>query len=154
MHINDLLYCSDEQFLMNCYQILLGRAPDEEGFAHHLSKLRLGRPRSYVIRGIMRSREGRMRNMKVVGLSTALFWSYVRQLPGLKQIAAHLEWAGSSSGLLARTRAVEDLLTRLLERAENDQGEVQKVYRPVSHDQVSLDTLPPRAKEIFHELVG
>lgn len=154
MRISDFFHCDDEQFLENCYQFILGRDPDENGFAHHLNRLQNGLPRPYLIFGMTRSREGRRRNVKIAGLWTALFWAYVNRLPLLRDVAAHIAWAQTSDGVLSRVRAMEYTLGQMLDQAEKDYALVPSRYINLKHDEVNLQNLSPRAKEIFHELVG
>lgn len=47
--VHFLLECSNEEFLVSTYQLLLGRAPDKIGVTHYAHRLQTGIPRSVII---------------------------------------------------------------------------------------------------------
>ena len=155
MHLNDLLHCDDEQFLANCYHFILGREPDGDGFADHITALRNGRSRIKVVRGFVRSREGRIRGEKVVGLRAALFWRYILKIRWIEAIWRSCFWAGDSGFFLRRVRALEQvagMLVYLASQEEADEEISQRRGPRVSGDAAKY--LSPRALEIFEELRG
>lgn len=62
----DLLHGSDEDVVVNLYLGILGRWPDEPGFAHHLDFI-AGRPerRAEALARILASEEARLRGVKL-----------------------------------------------------------------------------------------
>lgn len=155
MHLNDLLHCNDEQFVVNCYHFILGREPDGDGFADHITALRSGRSRLKVVRGFVRSREGRTRGEKVVGLRAALFWRYIPKVRWIEAIWRACSWAGDSDFLLRRVRVLEEVAGTLLYLASQEEAEDELNRRRgprVSGD--AARSLSPRALEIFEELRG
>ncbi|MEI6159136.1 MAG: DUF4214 domain-containing protein [Roseococcus sp.] len=65
--ISELLYGADEDFLVNLYLAILGRWPDDAGFAHH-RKIIEGRAerRLEVVEAFLESEEGRQRRSSVI----------------------------------------------------------------------------------------
>lgn len=155
MHFNDLQQCSDEQFVLNCYHLILGREPDGDGFAYHLTALRSGRPRVRVARGFLRSREGRIRGEKIEGLRAATFWRRVSKVSLIAVMRRRLFSVGESSSYLRRIRTLEDASRLLLYLVAEEQakGAIGRNRSSVSKDEAAK-SLSPRALEIFEELRG
>ena len=62
----------DEAFIERAYWTLLGRAPDSDGGAHYLNRLRNGVSKLTILLRLRESEEGRERDPKIAGLDKAL----------------------------------------------------------------------------------
>lgn len=82
--LHEFLDLHDADFVRCAYVGLLGRAPDEDGFHHHLSNLRGGvRTKIEVLGRIRYSREGRTRRVRVSGLLLPFLVSSLYRVPVL-----------------------------------------------------------------------
>ena len=68
----ELLACHDQQFVVNAYQTLLGRAPDSEGLGYYLGRLRTGFSKIQILAQLRLSNEGKKYTANVQGLDTAI----------------------------------------------------------------------------------
>ena len=62
----------DKAFIERAYWTLLGRAPDQDGGTHYLSRLRHGVSKLTILLRLRESAEGRERDPKIKGLDKAL----------------------------------------------------------------------------------
>lgn len=68
-HISDFLRYDGKEFVINAYRVILGRAPDSEGFNNYLTNLMQGKmTKSQIIETLRYSPEGRARGVPVRGL--------------------------------------------------------------------------------------
>jgi 2-polyprenyl-3-methyl-5-hydroxy-6-metoxy-1,4-benzoquinol methylase len=89
--LKELLDFHDRTFVINVYRAMLKRDPDPDGFDHYLDMLRSGTMHKVRILASFRdSAEGRKQNVKVRGLSWAVFTLKVKNLPLLGETAAYL----------------------------------------------------------------
>lgn len=153
MQLNDLYECGSEQFVRNCYHLILGREPDEEGFTHHVNMLRAGRSRLRIVRGMMRSSEGRRRGVRIAGLRGALIWDWLMRKSHIGPWLDRLAWARTSDETLIRIWSLEERCRKLVEMAADDAIASAGQGR---HSQVkgsdASSWLSPRGQEIFDEL--
>jgi len=83
-HINDLLPFHDQTFVRNAYEAILKRDPDDAGFVQYLEKLRSGQVSKVDILASLRfSREGRLKNVKIDGLTVPRFLRRLYRVPFL-----------------------------------------------------------------------
>ncbi|WP_293034408.1 FkbM family methyltransferase [Paraburkholderia sp.] len=112
-HVDQILELHDTEFLDAVYQILLGRAPDEEGGRYYLGRLRAGYGKATVIMQIGRSDEARAHNSNLRGL---------RKLIKEQREANHWFW-----GIFSRGRRLETQVNRL----EYELGQVARQLRNI-----------------------
>lgn len=87
--ISDFLAFHDHDFIINAYQVILGRSPDSDGYHHYLNQLRQGRLTKIEILGRLRfSAEGRSRRVKIHGLLLPLVFQTSFRLPAIGHILA------------------------------------------------------------------
>ncbi|AYJ87116.1 DUF4214 domain-containing protein [Sphingomonas paeninsulae] len=153
MHLNDLYECGNERFVLNCYHLILGREPDEEGFLHHLSMLQQGRSRLRIVRGMMRSSEARRRGARFAGLRGALVWDWVIRRSYIGPWLNRIAWARTSNETLTRIWSLEEGCRKLVQMAADDAAarEQQGQHSKVKSSEASAG-LSPRGLEIFNEL--
>lgn len=70
--LSKLLTWNDLDFVRCAYVTVLGRVPDPEGEAYYLHRLRCGHSKLEILRQLRRSREGRIREIEIVGFDRAL----------------------------------------------------------------------------------
>ena len=70
--LSELCSYWDEAFIERAYWTLLGRAPDPDGGAHYLNRLRNGVSKLTILLRLRESKEGRERDPKIKGLDKAL----------------------------------------------------------------------------------
>jgi O-antigen biosynthesis protein len=71
-NVSELLALDDESFVCAAYQVLLGRAPDQDGMRHYLQSLSENVSRIELLRQIRFSPEGISRTNDVIGLDSVL----------------------------------------------------------------------------------
>lgn len=153
MRLADLYECGSEQFVLNCYHLILGREPDEEGFLHHLNMLRAGRSRLRIVRGITRSSEARRRGARVAGLRGALLWDWAMRRSYIGPWLGRLAWARGSDETLIRIWGLEDRCRKLVQMAADDAAASQQRRRQSQVESTDASpALSPRGLEIFEEL--
>lgn len=79
--LKNLLALHDRAFVTAAYHAVLGRAPDAEGQAYHLDRLRAGVPKLTLLGQMRRSREGRAFTPAVTGLDAAIRRHWRANLP-------------------------------------------------------------------------
>lgn len=88
-HLRELLRYNDREFVRTAYRVTLGREPDEEGMAHHLSSLRLGRVnKTDVVESLRHSPEGEARGATIKGLKPRA----VRRLRHVPYLGYVIRW--------------------------------------------------------------
>lgn len=104
--VGELLYGSDEDFLVNLYLATLGRWPDDAGLAHHRAII-LGRPerRAELIQLFRESEEGRQHGLAIepehgpVAVEQALSAQLRLRTLALRQAIEELRGAPALNGL-------------------------------------------------------
>jgi hypothetical protein len=132
------------EFVVTCYHVLLGRAPDPEGLRHYVGLLMAGAPRLQIIDSLCRSREGRSRRAIVAGLQGARRAYHLSRWPGLGRLLRPLLLAWYPVGVVydagtSQTPSLGDLL------ALRDERLVQQAYKTLLHR-------PPDAPGLAHYL--
>ncbi|MCP4598626.1 methyltransferase domain-containing protein [Neptuniibacter sp.] len=96
-HINEFLWIeSDEDFVRQAYQHLLGREPDSEGFEAYLNELKVGEFRVNVLHLLAASEEAKTRGVHLRGFRrcSTLYRSLVAKTGGLgRKISGFAKWA-------------------------------------------------------------
>ncbi len=155
MQLNALFECTDEQFVLNCYHLILGREPDEEGYLHHINMLQRGRSRLRVVRGMARSSEARRLGVRVTGLRRAIIWQWLIDHSYAGRWLSRTGWARRSDETLKRIWSLEARCSELVQIAANEAALREQRLR---HSQVEANEaaswLSPRGIEIFNELRG
>jgi regulator of replication initiation timing len=85
-----LLALHDRAFVVAAYQALLGRAPDPEGEAYYLARLRAGTHKLVILRQLRQSPEGRAFIPGVAGLDRAIKRHRLANLPVVGMLIAPL----------------------------------------------------------------
>lgn len=81
-----LMQYHDRQFVELAYQLILGRAADEAGLAHHLESLRSGENRQEVAFRIVNSEEGHDRDIDPELFKGYRRWRRIERIPILGTI--------------------------------------------------------------------
>jgi len=80
--IEDFVKYHDGDFVRFAYRTILGREPDEEGLNHYLRKLRSGEyTKTDIIVRLRYSKEGRKRNVKILGLRKRAIYAFLSGMP-------------------------------------------------------------------------
>lgn len=93
--LDELLAYDDEHFINNAYKVLLGRAPDPEGHAYYLARLRIGISKPEILAQLIKGHEGRSRRVKVFGLNKAVRHQKWKKIPVLGRLLLALASKGS-----------------------------------------------------------
>ncbi|MEJ2420833.1 MAG: methyltransferase domain-containing protein [Acidobacteriota bacterium] len=87
--LHDLARFHDERFITACFQAILNRPPDTEGFHYYLGSLREGRlSKTEIVARLRYSKEGRRLKKKIHGLTIRIPLLAVLRIPVLGQLAA------------------------------------------------------------------
>lgn len=100
-----LLAAHDREFIRTAYQAVLGRAPDPEGEAYYLARLRAGTHKLAILKQLRRSPEGRAFIPGVAGLDRAIRRHVWATLPILGALL-RLLWGEEGSGATHRALRV------------------------------------------------
>lgn len=124
-NIKNLLSLFDIEFVNSAYHTVLGRAPDVEGAAYYLARLREGAPKLEILKQLRRSSEGRMAP-PVPGLDSEITRHRLANLPLVgalfRLLMPSYETGGRGRQLriitneVARMRAEQGALTSILLR--------------------------------------
>ncbi|MCL1634638.1 methyltransferase domain-containing protein [Luteimonas sp. SX5] len=139
----DLLAFSDADFVVTAYRVVLFRSPDEEGFRHFLSQLRLGNLSKVEVLGALRwSAEGRARGVHIDGLLAPYV---MRQWRRKRVIGPLIGWLHA----FARLGSLPDRLAG----AESAQArELQQLGRQLNHMGAQLDKRLAAIEPSFAEM--
>lgn len=111
--VPQLLARHDADFVRTAYQALLGRAPDEEGHAYYLQRLRAGVHKLDLLKQLRRSPEGRNFIPGVAGLDRAIKRHRMANLPLVGAIIRLLTGAEGNSAVDRQIRAMRNELDAL-----------------------------------------
>ncbi|ADY73948.1 Methyltransferase type 11 [Desulfurobacterium thermolithotrophum DSM 11699] len=80
--IEDFVKYHDVEFVRFAYRTILGREPDKDGLNHYLRKLRNGEyTKTDIIVRLRYSKEGRKRNVKILGLKKRALYAFLSGIP-------------------------------------------------------------------------
>lgn len=108
-----LLTPHDAEFIRAAYEAVLGRAPDPEGGAYYLGRLRAGTHKLEILKQLRRSPEGREFIPGVAGLDRAIRRHRRANLPVLGRIIRLLTGAEGNSATQRQLREIANDIGRL-----------------------------------------
>jgi FkbM family methyltransferase len=108
-----LLAPHDAEFIWTAYEAVLGRAPDPEGSAYYLNRLRSGVHKLEILKQLSRSSEGREFIPGVAGLDRAIKRHRLATLPVIGWLVRRLTGAEGNSATHRRLRILANDLGRL-----------------------------------------
>lgn len=108
-----LLAPHDKQFIHTAYQSVLGRAPDAEGEAYYLARLRAGVHKLAILKQLRRSPEGRTFVPSVAGLDRAIKRHRWATMPFVGSLVRLLTGAEGNSATHRHLRILANELGRL-----------------------------------------
>lgn len=108
-----LLAPHDEDFIWAAYQALLGRAPDPEGAAYYLTRLRAGTHKLTILKQLRRSPEGREFIPGVAGLDRAIRRHRRANLPLVGPFIRLMTGEPGNSATHRQLRVIENEIGRL-----------------------------------------
>lgn len=111
--VTRLLAPHDIDFIWVAYQALLGRAPDQEGAAYYLARLRAGTHKLAILKQLRRSPEGQKFIPGVAGLDRAIRRHQRANLPLLGLVIRLMTGADGNSATHRRLRVIENEIGRL-----------------------------------------
>jgi predicted nuclease with TOPRIM domain len=106
-----LLARQDRHFVRTAYQALLGRAPDPEGEAYYLARLRAGEHKLVILKQLRQSEEGRAFVPGVAGLDRAIKRHSLANLPLIGAVLAPLIGAERDTRMAVALRKIENNLS-------------------------------------------
>jgi hypothetical protein len=108
-----LLAPHDREFIRTAYEAVLGRAPDQEGAAYYLTRLRAGTHKLAILKQLRRSPEGRTFIPGVAGLDRAIKRHVWATLPVLGALLSVLWGAEGNSATHRALRMLANDMGRL-----------------------------------------
>lgn len=171
--LDELLAHHDQKFVECAYQTLLGRAPDPEGFGYYLGRIRSGFSKSRIISQLAQSREGKLHNSDLVGLSDLVrlnklalnpyFGWYYRALYGIdserplerKLRALENQVYVSTEALGQRFNKIDSAISRISQLLVKQQAQGSSMENVPNLNSISapeLERLSPRATKVFVEM--
>jgi FkbM family methyltransferase len=118
--LDDLLARNDRDFVGSAYLTILGRAPDPDGYAYYLGRLRSGISKSQILAQLRKSPEGAGRSLSIGGLDEHITNHSRGRIPVVGRVYRWI-FDGEGDGLVERRlRLIENQLAVL--RDENDAG--------------------------------
>lgn len=153
-----LLAPHDADFIRSAYEAVLGRAPDQEGGAYYLSRLRGGAHKLEILKQLRRSDEGRRFIPGVAGLDRAIKRHRRANLPivgAVFRLATGAESNGATHRQLrmlgnemARVRAEQLCLTvlmqQLAERTQTMSHQISSIPAQSSPQPTVSERMPPK----------
>lgn len=108
----------DEEFLVEVYKMLLGRAPDPSGLAAYMPLIRSGETRYLVLDAISRSPEAGAIGVRVFGMKPYRRMRSLRRIPVIGRLvdAAVLLW--NAREIMRDLRALENHIYRVSKTSE------------------------------------
>jgi hypothetical protein len=165
--VTELLALHDQRFVDCAYETLLDRAPDPEGLAYYLGRLRSGLPKVGVLKQLRRSEEGKAQASKLPGLAEAIRRDIRGRQPLVGWLFRLIDGTESNHPTERKLRAIENQLysfveesSRRLDRLEamlvvtnprEKSGSVTLTLVPTTQEK-RIKQLPPRAKDIYVQL--
>jgi 2-polyprenyl-3-methyl-5-hydroxy-6-metoxy-1,4-benzoquinol methylase len=140
-HIEDLLVFNDQTFVRNAYRAILKREPDDAGL-QYLDNIRNGRLSKIDVLARLRfSREGRLRDVKIQGLTAPALFGKLYRVPVLGYLVALTVGLVRLPILIANYRRLEAYWAaqydRLAEHIDLSSGETQRKIADLHHQQIS-----------------
>lgn len=141
--VAEFMIFHDEEFVVNAYRGILRRAPDQDGLAHFLGRLRDGTLSKIELLGRLRySREGRAAGVAVKGLAVPLALRTLRHVPLLGRAVAIIQYVGRLPDLARNIERLQnDFMRTQFEAARTiNNAHAQIESRLLTVQEASLDT--------------
>lgn len=138
-----LLAPHDAEFITTAYQSVLGRAPDAEGRAYYLGRLRAGTHKLEILRQLRRSAEGRSFIPGVAGLDRAIRRYNLARFPVLGILVRWLTGEESDSQALRRLRSLSNGVSVLIDQESQNSKLLERIRASIStlEHQVEITSL-------------
>jgi hypothetical protein len=165
--VTELLALHDQRFVDCAYETLLDRAPDPEGLAYYLGRLRSGLPKVRVLEQLCRSEEGKEQASKLPGLAAAIRRDIRGRQPLVGWLFRLIDGTEGNYPTERKLPAIENQFysfaeesRRRLDRLETmlegthpreKPGSVALTLVPTMQEK-RIKQLPPRAKDIYVQL--
>ena len=107
---DELMCRHDRSFIISAYESLLGRAPDDDGFRHYLTRLRSGGSKMNIVASLCTSGEGHVYDSQLPGLVKALRRHRRGTLPFAGVVFRHLYGIEKESHQSRRLGVLESLI--------------------------------------------
>lgn len=138
--VRDLLAPHDAEFIRAAYEAVLGRAPDAEGGAYYLARLRSGIHKLEIIKQLRRSPEGRKFIPGVAGLDRAIRRHRWATLPFIGVLVRLLSDREGNSATHRQLRILANDVGRMHDEQSVMAALVQQLgQRPM----ITPETVPP-----------
>jgi FkbM family methyltransferase len=137
-NVDQLIALHDEAFVNAAYRLLLGRAPDPDGKAFYLARVRSGYPKQWVLAQLRLSGEGQERGVGLTGLEGVISRELKAQRSMGFWLSQKLGAGGSHDEHKRRLRAFENRLGCLLQEAAASLDEIGRGIRGSTPDLVEM----------------
>jgi len=124
--LTDLLAYDDEAFVARVYITLLGRKPDQQGFAYYLERLNKSGDKLGIIHQILKGHEARRYNANVAGLKAAMWRYQWKRMPILGSFVNIFDRHSHKDHLLYGLRKIERRIGMLEANVIAKQSENEK----------------------------
>ena len=115
--LQELLHFQDTQFIDASYWAILRRAPDPDGLAYYLTRLRSGAQKLQILGELKSSEEARTAGIEIPGLHAALRMQQLSKVALLGRLAGYCFKLEGDSDIEVRSRVAERQVFLLKEEA-------------------------------------
>lgn len=119
--LEELLVAEDKDFIRLLYFCLLKREPDSQGGKYYLSRLRSGISKENIIYQMVKSPE--VKNIKVKGLKSYIFWDKLLSFPVVGNILSMLIFILTIRSHLREIRILENKINRIYSKISSEDTE-------------------------------
>ena len=135
--IDDFCNYHNEEFIKNIYLAVLERDVDEEAFYYYQNQLKTGKKTKVEILASIRfSKEGREKNIKIIGIKKIYFLMILYKIPYISYISKIFITIFTIPRLLQKINAFE--ANYFLELKKIRQNE-ENLYKEIAQNEVNLD---------------
>lgn len=113
VHVDDFMRYHDEEFVAQLFAYYLGRAPDEEGLAHYLRRIRSGVSRQQVLLEVSRGVEAKRCGKHAAGEVVIAMALFIDRIPVIRELVTMIKFNLNLRNHLQDMRARENHLYRL-----------------------------------------
>lgn len=126
--LNELLAWHDQQFVICAYQTLFGRAPDSEGLAYYLGRLRSGFSKIQMLAQLRLSKEGKSRATTLPKLDRAIRQHQRGQYPLIGWLFKQPDDGSGRESIHRKLRAIENQMLILNEASDHRFNQMETAF--------------------------
>jgi O-antigen chain-terminating methyltransferase len=126
--LEEFMQLHDTSFVEAAYLAILHREPDTVGRIHYVRRIREGASKIRVLSDLIRSKEGRSKGTKIVGLNAALTVDKLLSIPVIGGLFHFLLFSATIRSHFREMRVLENHIVRLAEESHRlHRQEIQRL---------------------------